>query len=282
MSEQQLINLTDGDFNRSHSFSFMGDLYDIGMDVFRWDHMNGYNGYVDKKVVIKKNGVITKVIEGKRYSRRALRQKAAVNAITQLMIHHSGADRANPGVMYDVLYNQRGLSCHFAIEDDGRIFQFNDAIDSCWHAGKHNKISIGTECCLFPLFRRKPSYYNERNRRKTGNLPHAIRTEYIHGKRMKVFCFTQPQVEALARLYAGLWVAVGRKRTKPLPEFESAPIFPKVDGEITRTVAQGAKRHIGLIGHLQCTINKIDPAGFPWERFETLVERYFSVFSQNS
>ena len=228
----------------------------------------------------------TKVIKGKRYSRRyRMPGRNPINAITQLLVHHSGADRADPGVMYDVLYHQRGLSVHFAGEDDGRLWQFNDMIDSCWHAGKHNPISVGIECCLFPLAGKRPRYYDENKRRRTGNLPHAVKTDVIHGREMKVFCFPEEQWDMLARLYAGAWLAIGHQRKlhdaigSP---FNGPPMFPRnKQDNIPRTVADNARKHVGLIGHLQCTRRKIDPAGFPWEEFEERVAEHYRRFKRN-
>jgi hypothetical protein len=278
MNNENIVKLSDNDVDFENCFVLNGNFYDIGIKVIKWNHQDGYDGYTTKKVVAKKRNGGTKTINGKRYSKRAFVKKSAINKITQLMVHHSGADRRDPGVMYNVLYNQRRLSCHFACEDDGRIYQFNDALDCCWHAGAHNKISIGTECCLFPFVKINPNYYNQRNRKKTNNLPHTIGTDFIHGKRYKVFCFTDPQVDSLARLYAGIWFALSLERTKDLPEFHVSPMFPRIGSAIAKTKINNTTKHIGLIGHLQCTLNKVDPAGFPWEAFETLVGLYFSSF----
>ena len=36
---------------------------------------------------------------------------------------------------------------------------------------------------------------------------------------------------------------------------------------------EDAIQHTGMIGHLQITRRKVDPAGFPWETFEDQVEQ---------
>lgn len=270
--------------NQLNAIALNGILYDIGVRVRRWNHADGYDGYttmsVETTVQTKRGGSKVKIIQGKRYSKRAWRTQAAIDRITQLVIHHSGADRADPGAMWNVLYNQRKLSVHFAIEDDGRGWQFNDLIDACWHAGgQANKISIGTECTLYPLASKRPGYYRQERNDRTGNLPHEIMVDRIHGRDIKVFCFTEPQLDTLARYYAGAWVALGHQRTGHFTgAFAGPPRFPRLNGRIPRTNISQPHKHVGLIGHLQITRNKIDPAGFPWEDFEELIAQYYTEF----
>ena len=279
-------------FNPKNAIVLAGQQYDIGIRCTKWDEPAGYNGYTTDRSIVKRVDNKTgkeknKVIKGKRYSkRRRLPGRSQVNAITQVLVHHSGADRADPGVMYQVLYHQRGLSVHFALEDDGRLWQFNDMIDRCWHAGKHNPMSIGVECCLYPLADKRPRYYDEDRLKRTGNLPHKVQLDVIHGRAMKVYCFPEEQWDALARLYAGAWLAVGIQRDLTAAigsPFNGPPKFPRNKaGDIPRTLAENARKHAGLIGHLQCTRRKIDPAGFPWEQYEQRVAEHYRRFKRNA
>lgn len=265
------VDLEGASFDADAAVTVSGSMFGIGVPVFRWDHPKGYNGYTTKRVEVKddsrrsSDGI--RVIEGRRYRSRVLDQ------IRQFVIHHTGGDGPNPRNMYETLWNQRGLSVQYAIEDDGRVWQFLDAGDLAWHAGTHNRISVGAECCLYPLVDQRPDYYSPERNKKTGNLPHDIVEDEIHGRKIRVFAFTDLQVESLSRVIAATWIglhaATGHKA------FVSPPRFPRRDGEIPRTVVQNALSHIGMIGHLQCTRNKIDPAGFPWERCEARVCELF-------
>ena len=258
---------------------------DIGCRVLRWNEKKGCNGYVKKKVVVKredrKTGKIkTEIIQGSRYKKRA----GGINAITQIFIHHSGGDGDGGQNCYNTLYMNRGLSVQFFQDDDGKIWQFNDAVDHCKHAGKHNRLSIGIECALYPLADERPGYYREERRKRTGNLLHTTRVERIHGRKIHVFCFTDEQTETLARWAAGLWLALGMTRTssKHRDFFSKPPRFPRnTKNKIPRTVIKNPLAHVGLIGHLQCTRNKIDPAGFPWEAFEARVTECWHEFRGN-
>jgi len=284
------VSLTKGRFSRPNAFVLDGALFDIGTPVIKWDDPGGFDGYTTKRVVHVTEDRDTgktkrRVVQGKRYKVR----KKGVGGVRQFFVHHSGGDGRDPTNMYNTLYMDRGLSVQFAIEDDGRIYQYNDAVDACKHGGKHNQISIGVECCLFPLVDAKPNYYSAARRKKLGNLPHRQMVDTIHGQKIKVFCFTDPQVEALARLAAGCWLAcsvLGAGRTAKDADglfvddyFEVPPNFPRNRrGEIPRTVVKNAREHIGLIGHLQASRRKIDPAGFPWEDFEYRVADLFFEF----
>lgn len=270
------IPLAERPFALEGAFILGGEAFDIGTRVIKWDEKCGFNQYKTDRSVVnvedRKTGkVTTKVIQGKRYKARV----GGLASVRQFFVHHSGGDGRNPSVMYETLHNQRGLSVQFAVEDDGRIYQFLDAAECAFHAGSHNGISIGVECCLYPDAEANPDYYSGANLEKRGNLPHKTAWDVIHGKGRKVFCFTDQQAEALARLAAGCWVALGHMTR--LERFQHSPEFPRTEGSIPRTVYDKHQEHVGLIGHLQCTANKWDPAGFPWERFEQRVADCFAT-----
>jgi len=291
------IALAGGPFNADNALIIGEAAIDIGTRVIKWYEEDGFGQYEQNRVTVttedmKTGKVRTRVIQGKRYKSRP----GGVAGIRQVLIHHSGADRADPAIMREVLHNQRGLSVQFAIEDDGRIYQFLNAAEMAFHAGKvHNKISVGAECCLWPDAAARPNYYSPANRKRTGNLPHKVETQVLQGMKKRVFCFPQPQVEATARWAAGIWLAVcmlGGRRTgkynvgfNPAVElaqmFKMAPKFPRnIKGEIPREVFGRHADHVGLIGHLQCSKRKWDPAGFPWEKFEERVGHLFWQFAE--
>jgi N-acetyl-anhydromuramyl-L-alanine amidase AmpD len=274
------FSLTGDPVNFYNSFALTHCLFDIGVRVVKWSEAGGFSHYAENTVktveLNRRTGKdIKKVISGRRYSDR----QYGFASIRQMMIHHTGGDGQGAGRVFNTLHNRK-LSVHFVIDDDGTAWQFLDSSLKAWHGGGHNDISVGFECCLFPLVKKDPDYYSERRNKRTGNLPHKIVEDRIHGQKMEVFAFTDPQVDTLARLCAGHWIAMRALSGKPI--FDCPPMFPR-GGErmiIPRTVVKNPKKHIGLIGHLQCTKRKIDPAGFPWEEFEELVEKYFAEFSE--
>lgn len=262
-----MVNLTGDEFDSELAIVVNGCEYDIGVRVHRWDEKTGFNGYKTPR----------------RYSRRKGFDRP-VDAIDQFLVHHSAADRKNPGVMFDVLWNQRELSVHFALEDNGEIWQFVDAIEKTWHAGSMNNSSIGVECCHFPSAFSDPNYYSDSRRKKSGNLPHRIVSQPTSGGRYRdVFSFTDEAVDSLARLTAGCWLAVGQQRSDGYHcEHSCSPEFPRKDFGIPFGVVDSPKDHLGLIAHRHCSSRKWDPAGLDFERLERLTEEYYLGFRNAS
>src|ERR1041385_2339075 len=50
--------------------------------------------------------------------------EAVKSAVKQFVIHHDGCSSAD--MCFNVLHNERGLSCHFLLDNDGTIFQTID------------------------------------------------------------------------------------------------------------------------------------------------------------
>jgi hypothetical protein len=274
----------------AHSLVFAGATFNIGTRVIKWNEPEGFDGYdttrVEHREMDRRTGRMrTKVIKGKRYNSR----KHGLEGISQIMIHHTGGDGNGAGNVFNTLHNARGLSVHFVVDDDGMIWQFLDCQERAWHGGLHNDISVGIECNLYPLADERPNYYSPERCRRLNNLSHEVREEVIHGRKLRTFQFTDPQVAALCKLCAGIWIATavmarGAKvdnNVKRYLALGKSPMFPRVmsGDKIPRTKINQPKRHIGLIGHLQCTRNKIDPAGFPWEQFEAQCGRTTERFA---
>lgn len=291
----RLVCLVDAPARPARALAVGGVLFDAGLDVYRWDDPAGFNGYMtdrcEVRVEDRKTGkVTTKVIKGRRYGSRTWLGDP-LRVVRQFLVHHSGGDGRNPSGMFETLWRQRGLSVPFALEDDGRVWQFLDAREMAWHAGSANKSSVGVECALHPSAEDDPDYYSPANCAKRGNLPHATAEEVLQGVRRTVFVMPDPQVEALARLVAGVWVALGwiaglEKIPDParVARFAAPPRFPRVANDPARipaVVVPNALQHDGLLGHLHVTDHKWDPAGLPWYRLEDLVAARFAEFRAN-
>jgi hypothetical protein len=263
------FNLTGDSFDLSSAFILGRKAYDIGVRVVKWNEKNGYDGY-------------------KRPLRIKERHKGVDN-IKQLLIHHAGQDRRDPGTMYRVLWAQRKLSVHFALDEFAEcrngleagpiVWQFVDCDWVTKHAGSMNKTSIGIEVCHFPSAWENTYYYSPENNRRKNNLPHEVITQPVFSKKRKVFAFTDGATDALARLYAGCWVAVGHQRNGGfVNEYDKAPKFPRTNGKIPFDVVSNFRNWTGLILHRQCSKRKWDPAGLDLEFFEKLVEDYYNSF----
>src|SRR5947207_3046629 len=89
----------------------------------------------------------------KRYSTRPMLRRygnnppldAVKSVVRQFVIHHDGCNSAD--MCFSVLQNERGLSVHFLIDNDGTIYQTIDLGLMAYHASEWNVNSIGVELC---------------------------------------------------------------------------------------------------------------------------------------
>ena len=146
--------------------------------------------------------------------------------------------------------NNRGLSVHFLIDNDGTIYQLCDINHMCFHAGgKVNKSSIGVEIAnaYYPKYQ---SWYVKKG---FGERP-IISGETVHGRKMKDFTGFYPvQLEALKALWKSINEGVGLPLECPVDENEK--MLKKVDSRCARGSFKG------FINHYHITSKKIDCAG---------------------
>jgi hypothetical protein len=115
----------------------------------------------------------------RRYSTRpALRRRGAGEIpkyedvrqlIRKFVVHHDGCRDAQ--MCFNVLHNERGLSCHFLIDNDGTIYQTLDLGLMGFHASADNVDSVGVELANRGEVELDPEYYNKKGRiRRTETL----------------------------------------------------------------------------------------------------------------
>jgi hypothetical protein len=255
-----------------------GALFDVGVPVYKWFDPEGHDGYTEKRIVRKRyderaDRHTRRVISGRRYGKR----RRGLKSIRQFLVHHTGGDGSGAGRVYNTLFNYRRLSVHFVVDDNGAVWQFLDVLEKAWHAGKHNEISVGVECNLYPLAEKSPDYYSPERNERTGNSPHEVDTYYVHGQRIRAFVMPPPQVDSAARIAAGTWAALYHQTGAP--RFSVPPIFPRsTEGtEIAQTEVPDALHHTGLIGHYHATRRKIDPLGLDLDDFEGRARNYYEA-----
>ncbi len=257
-----------------------GKAFDIGVRVVKWYDKGGFSGYGCKSVTVREKddrseGYKVRRIRGARFGKR----KNGYDSITQFMFHHTGGDGDGAKRVFNTLHNQRGLSVHFVIDDDGTVFQFLDPFAKAWHAGSHNNCSIGVELNLFPLVKKNPNYYSEKRNARTNNVEHNVGISTRHNKDYHCFMMPELQVDSAARLAAGVWA--GLYDVTGNGRFATAPMFPaesdSTSGFIAKGEVQDAKDHIGLIGHFHATRRKIDPLGVDLYQLEGKTEEFFEL-----
>lgn len=238
-----------------------GKKYDIGTRVVLWNEPGGLNAY-DTTVYEtsdRKTGEIV-VVKGKRYkSRLALGGTPDLSklkkVVWQFALHHSGLFRSHD--TYETL-QQRGLSVHFILDDDGTLYQTLDVRERAYHIGGNNAMSVGIEIDSRAVAGKYPDAYDEAHQKKYKVGPRRVKLDTIHGMKIKGFDYSDAQYTTLVKL------------TKVLVE-----IFPliKIDfphdsaGNIIKTELAAPKKHQGFICHFQVTRQKIDPISFDFDRF---------------
>ncbi|WP_428268238.1 N-acetylmuramoyl-L-alanine amidase [Haliangium sp.] len=250
---------------------WIGDTgFDIDAKVVRWDEGPGYNGMI--KACVNPNHPCpeggTKPYSDKakntgiaRCSRRpALRRygerppvEAVQAVVKQLIVHHDGC--ADAAMCFNVLHNERGLSCHFLMDNDGTIYQTVDLALMAYHAGGFNTNSIGIEISNRGDAKRDPNYYRKKGKNREST------TVRIHGHIYQCFQFTPAQEEAMQALADAI--------TRALPnvplEYPQDTPGHQAWGEIPN-----AAQFAGILGHYHTTRRKWDPGAFD---FKALCEK---------
>lgn len=208
----------------------------------------------------------------KRYSTRpALRAyrggpsvAAAQSAITQFVLHHDGCTSAD--MCWSVLQNERGLSCHFLVDNNGVIFQTIDLALMAYHAAEFNPRSIGVEFCNRGDAKKYPDTYANGKNGGSRDKVNCV----INGYKYYAFQYTKAQIESFTRL--------ARELRRILPNL---PVeFPqKAPGEQAwETLPRAAAFSFrGYIGHYHLTGQKWDPGPFDFKAFCRSLRGQFSL-----
>ena len=125
--------------------------------------------------------------------------------VTQLVVHHDGCGRSRE--CFRVLHDERGLSCHFLVDVDGRVFQTLDVAERAWHATDANDVSVGVELASLGAFREPRDVETTPfDVSDTDNVKEHrdFKRGVINGQTLVQLNFTDKQYDALARLYATL------------------------------------------------------------------------------
>lgn len=247
-----------------------GMKFNIGARVVLWDEPNGLNGY-DTSICVhweenRKTGKNVKVVvSGKRYSKRSLVRpnpniRQLQNMITQFFLHHSGLYHSK--TTYEVLHEQRRLSVHFILDDDGTLYQTLDLKEKAWHGGGNNPMSIGIEIDSRASASKFPDAYDETHQKKYKVGPRRISLDSVQNMKVKGFDYSDAQYQTLIRLVIAL--------KSIFPHIRDNLDFPRTEsGLIVKSVLKKPKDHRGFICHYNTNEHKWDPVSFDYKRFLT-------------
>ena len=174
--------------------------------------------------------------------------------IKQFVIHHDGCATAD--MCFSVLQNERGLSCHFLIDNDGTIYQTIDLALMAYHASEWNTYSIGVEFCNRGDAKKEPNYYSS-GRFGPQRKPVPVK---INNNTILAFEFTKAQLDG--------FVSLGRALQRLLPnlpaEFPQASPGQQSWDTLPASTTFGFS---GYIGHYHLTNQKWDPGPFDFKDF---------------
>lgn len=169
--------------------------------------------------------------------------------IRQFVVHYDGLGSAEQ--CFHVLQDERGLSAHFLIDNDGTIYQTLDLGLMAYHAKGVNSLSIGAELCNRGRVRPSEEDFYQRH-----GQCRERRDAVIHGQRFPMWDFTAAQYRAM--------VALGRALLRLFPNLPAA--FPSYGGKLVQTCISDVTRFSGYLGHYHITRNKPDPGCFDFAR----------------
>lgn len=243
-----------------------GRKFDIGARVVLWDEPHGCNAYDTAPYAVtrhdRRSGTEKRVVlvKGRRYSKRTVILKPSFEKlqriVKQFFLHHSGLYCSRD--TFNVLHNQRGLSVHFILDDDGTLYQTLDLREKAWHGGGCNPMSVGIEIDSRADARKRPYAYDAAHQRKYGVGPRRIVSDIINGHRYLGFDYNDAQYATLIRL--------GMVLLEVFPLIR--PIFPvNASGQLVKSTLAKPKNHRGLICHYHASRSKWDPVAFDYGRF---------------
>jgi hypothetical protein len=173
--------------------------------------------------------------------------------LKQFVIHHDGMGTSRD--CFRVLHDERGLSVHFLIDNNGDIYQTLDLVECAFQAAGVNETSIGVELCSRGDKVEPGSYPAELYKR----YPREQVTCTVNGHQWLAWSYTKEQYEsmfALARTLARIFPG--------LPQ-----VCPQgADGEPLWATLEGDPREFaGYMGHYHVTNQKWDPGPWDFKKF---------------
>jgi hypothetical protein len=172
--------------------------------------------------------------------------------LRQFVIHHDGC--ADSRTCFHVLHDERGLSVHFLIDNDGTIFQTLDLVDCAFQAAGVNEISVGVELANRGDALRFPNDYHGRREKVTCR---------INGHQWLAYAYTKAQLDSM--------VSIGKALARIFPNLPQ--VYPTAgDGDqMWGTIAGDVREYTGYLGHYHVSSNKWDPGPFDFKFFTTKI-----------
>ncbi|MCW5808099.1 MAG: N-acetylmuramoyl-L-alanine amidase [Deltaproteobacteria bacterium] len=187
--------------------------------------------------------------------------EAARAVIKKFVIHFDGCATAD--MCWSVLQNERGLSVHFLLDNDGTIYQTLDLALMGFHASEFNGDSIGVELCSRGDARNDGGFYAARGmKRETKGCR-------INGHNILAWEYTPEQYDAMDML--------AKELLRLLPNIPADYPQSSPGVQVWDTLpSRDSWNFNGYLGHYHLTTNKWDPG--PWN-FKDFIKRMRGAFT---
>jgi N-acetyl-anhydromuramyl-L-alanine amidase AmpD len=165
--------------------------------------------------------------------------------LRQFVVHHDGCQDSK--MCFQVLHNERGLSVHFLIDNDGTIYQTLDLVDCAFQAAGVNEISIGVELANRGDALRFPNDYHGKRDKVTCT---------IHKHQFLAYDYTKAQNDSM--------ISLGKALARIFPNLpQTAPMGS--DGQPMWTNLSDPREYAGYLGHYHITDQKWDPGPYDFK-----------------
>ena len=239
--------------------------FDVGRRVITWQEDASISAYTPHCVSVPGRVGPTHPAKGigegmaMRYrARRSLGADRSLSrlqqVVKQFVVHHDGMNSSRD--CFRVLHDERGLSVHFLIDNNGDIYQTLDLVECGFQAAGVNEISIGVELCnrgdalTYPDFYDKPIYKP---------FPRDKVTCTINGHQWLAFSYTKEQKESMT--------ALGRALARILPGLPQTCPSDGSGEPLWATLAGDPRDFAGYLGHYHVTNQKWDPGPYDFKQF---------------
>jgi N-acetylmuramoyl-L-alanine amidase len=172
--------------------------------------------------------------------------------VRQFVVHHDGCQDSR--TCFHVLHNERGLSVHFLIDNDGTIYQTLDLVDCAFQAAGVNEISVGVELANRGDALRFPNDYHGKRDKVTCR---------INGHQFLAYAYTQAQMASM--------ISIGKTLARLFPNLPQS--YPQNGGDPEPLWAslRDAREYTGYLGHYHVTEQKWDPGPFDFKFFASKI-----------
>jgi N-acetyl-anhydromuramyl-L-alanine amidase AmpD len=203
-------------------------------------------------------------------------REALAARIDQVVLHYDAAGTSRR--CFEVMHDVRGLSCHFLLDVDGRLYQSLDLVHRARQATIANERSIGIEIAHVGAFPQEASFapiYRTGDHGLELVLPESLHPPpgapfaparpgflrgRVNGQDLVQPDFTEAQYRTLERL---------------LPELRR--LFPRIEAAVPRDASGAVPQDAldaatlsnfrGVLGHFHVQKEKVDPGpAMDWER----------------